>query len=125
MVIGIPGSSLSYSLDRCLAPVLGSERNLEHAHGGDESARLSANDAYNHCFAPPLRLWLVNESSDFVRARPFYNDFAELQRACSPSSMFFVSQTGGRCMEQFAAFIAIDRSDAKHDICLADASTGK
>jgi hypothetical protein len=28
-------------------------------------------------------------------------------------------------MEQFAAFIAIDWSDAKHDICLADASTGK
>ena len=28
-------------------------------------------------------------------------------------------------MEQFAACIAIDGSDAKHDICLADASTGK
>jgi transposase len=28
-------------------------------------------------------------------------------------------------MEQFAAFIAIDWSDAKHDVCLVDASTGK
>jgi hypothetical protein len=28
-------------------------------------------------------------------------------------------------MEQFAAFIAIDWSDAKHDICLFDASTSK
>jgi hypothetical protein len=28
-------------------------------------------------------------------------------------------------MEQFAAFIAIDCSDAKHDVCLVDASTGK
>ena len=28
-------------------------------------------------------------------------------------------------MEQFAAFIAIDGSDAKHDICLFAASTSK
>jgi hypothetical protein len=28
-------------------------------------------------------------------------------------------------MEQFAAFVAIDCSDAKHDICLLDVATGK
>src|SRR2546430_2415457 len=51
--------------------------------GGDESARLSGADAYNHCFAPPLQLSLDNEYSDDVsRARLYYNDFAELTRAC-------------------------------------------
>ena len=28
-------------------------------------------------------------------------------------------------MEQFAAFVAIDWSDAKHDLCLLDVATGK
>jgi hypothetical protein len=28
-------------------------------------------------------------------------------------------------MEPFAAFVAIDWSDAKHDLCLVDAATGK
>ena len=28
-------------------------------------------------------------------------------------------------MEQFAAYVAIDWSDQKHDVCLVDASTGK
>ena len=28
-------------------------------------------------------------------------------------------------MEQFAAFVAIDWSDTKHDICLVDVATGK
>ena len=99
---------------------------MEHAQGGDESARLSGADAYNHFFAPPLWLSLFDEYSDDVsRARLYYNDFAELTRACSLSAMDFVSQAGGRCMEQFAAFVAIDWSDAKHDICLLDVATGK
>jgi len=30
-----------------------------------------------------------------------------------------------RCMEHFAAYVAIDWSDQKHDVCLVDSSTGK
>jgi transposase len=39
--------------------------------------------------------------------------------------MDVVSQAGGRSMEPFAAFVAIDWSDAKPDICLLDVATGK
>ena len=70
-------------------------------------------------------LSLVNEYSDVVRARLYYNDFAELTRACSLSVLCFVSQAEGIGMEQFAAFIAIDWSDAKHDVCLLDTATNK
>src|SRR5262249_17828781 len=52
-VIGIPGSSLTYCLGQGTPLVLGCEKNLEHAQGRDESARLSGADAYNHCFALP------------------------------------------------------------------------
>ena len=67
-LIGIPGSSLSYSLGQVTRSSLRYivERNVEHALGGDESARLSGDDAYHHGFAPPLWLSLVNESSDAV-----------------------------------------------------------
>jgi transposase len=99
---------------------------LEHAQGGDESARLSGADVYHHCFAPPLWLSRFDESSDDVsRARLYYHDFAALTRACSLRARDCVSQAGGRCREPVAAFVAIDWSDAKHDICLLDVATGK
>ena len=39
--------------------------------------------------------------------------------------MCCVSQAGGRCLAPFAAFSAIDWSDAKHALCSFDASTSK
>jgi len=82
---------LLIAFDKSDAHVLGSEWNLEHARGCDESACASGLDAYNNFFAHPRAASLFNEYSDAVsRARLYYNDFAELKHACSSEPMIFL-----------------------------------
>ena len=52
-VIGVRGSGFPLSVDISLPDVLGSDGNLEHARGCDESACASAFNAYNNFFAHP------------------------------------------------------------------------
>jgi hypothetical protein len=48
---GLPILAMSYI---SMKFALGCEKNVKHAHGCDASARLSGDDADNHCFAHPL-----------------------------------------------------------------------
>jgi hypothetical protein len=63
--------------------------------------------------------------SGCLSARRDENAFAERQRAWFPNLRGVLSHTGGRDLEQLAACIAIDWSDAKPAVGLVEASTSQ